>query len=309
MSIKHGSPEWREARKGKINISTAVNILYPGMPGVRGTPLTEYQRIVSEIEGTDKPEDHDEELQRILRWGSNSEQFHLDILRDEMSEWLIDRNDTLRMHDKYWFVCGTPDALASMEDRASAIDYTTAVVELKAPINFEPWGSECPIGPQTQCRLYASMLNADRGIVSALIPPGVRVYQFERDHAWEDWAWSMLASFWNDHVVQRVPPPAKYAKDMDALKVAERQTGKSVELAEELRMYAEQIEEAKEMIKAGENLEQHARMKILEAMGDAEVARFKDGSGFQFLTQTRTTPAREASTSTYRVFRAIKAKA
>jgi hypothetical protein len=299
--IKHGTPEWREMRRGKINISTAVNILYPGMTGVRGTPLTEYQRIVTELDGTNKPEEHDEELADILSWGSNTEALHMSILQRKSPEWEITSNDKLVVHPDMDFVCGTPDGFAT-----NTTINRRAIVELKAPINFEPWGSECPVGPRTQCMLYASMCGADMGIVSALIPPTVRVYIINRDGPWEDWAWSTITHFWNEHVVKRIPPAARYAKDMDALKGMDRQKEKSVELGEELRMYAEQLEEGKEMIKAGENLEQHARMKILEAMGDAEVARFKDGTGFQFTTQTRNTPAREASTSTYRVFRQLK---
>lgn len=300
--IVHGSHEWRQARKGKINCSTAANILYPSMRGVRGTPLTEYVRITNELDGKDVSEDVDDSLQELFDWGTKSERLHLEILEDKYPDILIAANNLMVVHPEYDFIVGTPDAFAT------SADGQRSVIELKAPVFHDPWGDECPIGPQTQARLYAMIAGADHGMVSALIPPSVNVYKFQRDTAWEDWATTMLVSFWNDHIVKRIPPPAKYAKDMDAIKSVDRVKGKEVTLGEELRMYAEQLEEAKDMIKAGENLEQAAKMKILEAMKDAEIARFNDGSGFQFVTQTRSTPAREASTSTYRVFKSIKPK-
>ena len=300
-AIKHGSLEWHEARRGKINISTAVNILYPGRPGVRGTPLTEYTRIVSELDGTDEPEEHDEGLADILHWGSSTEALHMSILQRKSPEWEITPNDKLVMHPDIDYICGTPDGFGS-----NTTLNRRAVVELKAPINFEPWGSECPTGPRTQCMLYASMCGGDMGMVSALIPPSVQVYVIPRDGMWEDWAWMMLKLFWTENVMKRVPPAATYDKDMEALKVRAREDGKSVLLPDSLREYAQRMEEAKRIIKTGEEMENEAKMKILDAMGDAETGLFADGSGYQFVSQTRKVPAREAGTSTYRVFRKVK---
>lgn len=300
--IVHGSPEWRVARKGKINCSTAANILYPSMRGVRGTPLSEYIRITNELDGKDVPEDVDDSLQELFDWGTKSERLHLEILGDKYPDILIAANNRMVVHSEYDFIVGTPDAFAT------SADGQRSVIELKAPVFHDPWGDECPIGPQTQARLYAMITGADHGMVSALIPPSVNVYKFERDTAWEDWAVTMLVSFWNDHVVKRVPPQAQYAKDLEALKDMQRVEQKEVPLDNNLRMYADMLVEGKDMADAGEEMQRHARAKILEAMGDAEVGRFAEGDGFTYLTQTRKTPAREASTSTFRVFKQMKKK-
>jgi hypothetical protein len=303
--IIHGSPDWRVARKGKINCSTAANILYPSMRGVRGTPLSEYIRITNELDGKDVPEDVDDSLQELFDWGTKSERLHLEILGDKYPDILIAANNRMIVHDQYSFIVGTPDAFCSGYAEGQTAPQK-AVIELKAPVFHDPWGDECPIGPQTQARLYAMMANADYGMVSALIPPSVNVYKFDRDLAWEDWATTMLVNFWNDHIVKRVPPPAQYAKDLEALKDVVRAENKEVSLDASLRMYGEMLDEGKAMADAGEEMQRHARAKILEAMGDAEVGRFEEGDGFSYLPQTRKTPAREASTSTFRVFRQLK---
>ena len=299
--IIHGSSEWREARKGKINCSTAASILYPSMRGVRGTPLTEYIRITNELDGKAVAEDVDDDLQELFDWGTKSERLHLEILGDKHPEVLIAANNRMVVHGQYDFIVGTPDAFGQ------ASDGRLSVIELKAPVFHDPWGDECPMGPQTQARLYAMMAAAHYGMVSALIPPSVKVYEFERDTAWEDWATMMLVNFWEEHIVKRVPPPAQYAKDLESLKDMQRVEQKEVALDSSLRMYAEMLAEGKDMADAGEDMQRHARAKILEAMGDAEVGRFAEGDGFTFLTQTRKTAAREASVSTFRVFKQMKA--
>ena len=63
-TIKHGTPEWFAARRGKVTGSTAAAILAPGQTGVRGTPRSEWMRITKELAGEDfaEPEPETPEL-------------------------------------------------------------------------------------------------------------------------------------------------------------------------------------------------------------------------------------------------------
>ena len=299
--ILHGSPEWHEARRGKINISTASSILYPGKQGVYGSPFTEYVRITDELLGkqtADKKVGNEE----ILEWGTITEPLHLEMLRKRMPELIISPNKSMYQHAKHSFIVGTPDALGfdQME---------TMIIETKAPVYHEPWEqADCPTGPMTQAMLYASMFDTTKGcIVSALIPPGIKTFKLARNKQWEEWAWAKLEDFWNNNILRGIAPQADASKGLELLEGMQRDTGASVKLPEELKESASRMEVAKSIVKEWEEVEKTCRAKIMQAMAGAEIGQFEDGSGFSYLSQTRNSPAREATTSTYRVFRAIKA--
>ena len=298
--IVHGSREWLMERRGKINISTASSILYPGKPGVYGTPYTEYMRITSELDGKEFVRDTDDNSE-ILEWGTMTEMIHLDMIRKRMPNLGIHPNRVMYRNSEYPFVVGTPDAMAF-----EWMD--TMIIETKAPVYHAPWEeTECPTGPMTQAMLYASMFETTRGsIVSALIPPGIKTYALARNPQWEEWAWMKLEKFWNNHIIPRVAPEPTDARDLQVIESLPREQGLVIKLDEDLRQYALQMEEAKRQIKELEEVERTCRIKILSTMGDAETGLFEDGSGYSYIQQTRNSPAREATTSTFRVFRKVK---
>ena len=299
--ISHGSEQWHAFRKGKINISTAVNILYPGKKGVRGTPYTEYLRIVSELDGTAEDEQLDDGMKELFAWGSNSEELHHKMLQEKIEGGMV-MNKSMLQHDTMPYLVGTPDIIGQGPDGSF-------IVEMKAPVYHDPWGEDCPVGPQTQCRLYMMIADCDGGYVSALIPPSVRVYAVSRDREWwEGWATTMLKMFWEEHVEKRIPPAMNYEQDVEAAKAIARQSGKAVDLSDDLLPYVDMMNKGKELAKEGEEMERTGRAKILEALGDAESGSFSDGSGFSFLEQTRKLPAREESVSKFRVLKQIKSK-
>lgn len=298
--IEHGSPEWFEARRSKINASTASAILYPGAPGVRGTPLSEYERIVN-----GKDDDPSPDLQKLFNWGTKSEPLHIEMLEEELGSGMIIVANKLMVVDPHaeWLV-GTPDAFGS-DYSGGKSSAQKAVIELKAPVYHDPWGDECPIGPRTQCQLYMMMTDADVGYVSALIPPSVRVFKVERDRDWEAWAMATLTEFWHENVVKRVPPKAM-PTDASLLAEMPRQPKKEVHLGDDLMRKAAMMESMKAQVSDLEETIADCRSEILQSMGDAEHAVFSDGTGYSYLQQTRKIPAKEASVSTFRVLKRIK---
>jgi hypothetical protein len=115
-----------------------------------------------------------------------------------------------------------------------------------------------------------------------------------------------LEKFWNNHIIPRVAPEPTDARDLQVIESLPREQGLVIKLDEDLRQYALQMEEAKRQIKELEEVERTCRIKILSTMGDAETGLFEDGSGYSYIQQTRNSPAREATTSTFRVFRKVK---
>lgn len=275
--IIHGTPEWHLARSGCINISTAVNILYPGRDGVRGTPLTEYARIVHEMANGVTAERLDSETAAMFSWGRESESFHLGQLAVMFPDMAFKANNAMFVMDGMDYIKGTPDAIAT-DGKVGRY-----VVEMKAPVQFERWGSECPIGPQTQCRLYMAMLNYELGMVSALIPPRPRAYHIVRDRDWEDWALSKLKMFWEENVLKNKPPHIEWATgeaDIAAYKLLypNHAPGKVVQFNDEQAKIVRRWAENKAKRLTLEAMEESDKAMIAGWMEDAESATMPDGT-------------------------------
>lgn len=308
--IKHGTPEWFTARRGKITGSTAAAILAPGAAGVRGTPLTEFYRITQELAGNtpdqpDLPVDEDEQddsLEAILRWGSKSEDFHAELLRGEGFDVRINR-DLVSSTDRPW-LCGTPDGYVETEDGS------TSVLELKAPVhNFALWREEAPVSARIQASLYMHLTDKDSAIVSALIPPKPRWHTVLRNEQWESWALEQLDIFWHEHIQKDIPPdvtPTETDLEMMKLIYPTHVAGEAVRLTDAALAAAAQLEQAKAMKKQAEQIEAEAKAIIIAAIGDAEYGVLPDGSGFTYRASSRSEPAREARTVQFRTLRFSK---
>lgn len=312
QTIKHGTQEWHDARKGKITGSTAAAILAPGQAGVRGTPLTEWRRITQELAGMDlelgAPPDADDAadddgdtLSDILAWGSESERLHAELLRKQ--GWHVDLNQDLRVDaDRPW-LAGTPDGTVLADGQRS-------VLEMKAPVhNFSVWRDEAPMGARVQAAIYMHLLDLDSAVVSALIPPRPRWHLIVRNDEWEAWALDKLDRFWHDHVLADIPPPATGSDgDLEVLKLIypEHREGTAVRLTDDALVAATRLEHAKAMKKEAEAIEAEAKAIIVAAIGDAEYGILPDGSGFTYRASSRSEPAREARTVSFRTLRFAK---
>ena len=310
-TIKHGTPEWFAARRGKVTGSTAAAILAPGQTGVRGTPLSEWMRITKELAGEDfqspepepeMPDDDGDRLADILAWGSGSEDFHAQLLRK--SGWDVKLNqDLIISTDRPW-LAGTPDGYVQTEDG------TESLLELKAPVhNFAAWREQAPMGARVQASIYMHLTDMDSAVVSALIPPKPRWHTVIRNDDWEAWALDTLDRFWHGHVLADIPPPAMPGEhDLDMLKLIypEPKAGTAVRLTDDALAAAAQLEQAKAMKKEAERIEAEAKSIIVAAIGDAEYGILPDGSGFSYRSTNRTEPARDARTISFRTLRYAK---
>lgn len=298
--IIHGTQDWHFARSGCINVSTAVNILYPGRDGVRGTPLTEYARIVHELANGIAEERLDAETEAMFSWGRESETFHLAQLAVMYPDMSFKENKVMFSIDDY--IKGTPDAFAHDKNG------NKFVVEMKAPVQFERWGSECPIGPQTQCRLYMAMLNVENGIVSALIPPKPRTYSIVRDRAWEDWALTKIKMFWEDNVMRNIPPEIDWHSgeaDIAAYKMLypNHEPGKSVVFNDEQHKVVQRWIANKTRRSELEEMESTDKALIVSWIGDAEIAVLPTGETISYRASVRKFASKPESTSTVKTLR------
>ena len=165
------------------------------------------------------------------------------------------------------------------------------------------------MGARIQASIYMHLTDMDSAIVSALIPPKPRWHTIIRNDEWEAWALDTLDRFWHGHVLADIPPEATATEhDLDMLKLIypEHKAGTAVRLANDALAAAAQLEHAKAMKKEAERIEAEAKAIIVAAIGDAEYGVLPDGSGFSYRTTSRTEPARDARSISFRTLRYAK---
>jgi predicted phage-related endonuclease len=109
--------------------------------------------------------------------------------------------------------------------------------------------------------------------------------------------------------VKRDIPPEDFAPSLEILKRAKRTTGKEIELVDGLG-YLQALERAQANAKAADEQVDEAKRQILQALGDAEVAKLPDGRCFtNFLQQRAEFVSKPISFRVLRVKAAPKVKA
>lgn len=107
------------------------------------------------------------------------------------------------------FMCGSPDRIATDWSRG---------VEIKAYLfNHDEWGEpgtdQVPRYVVVQCAWYMMLMNVDVWDVAALLGSDTRLYTIKRDRAFEAFLKAKACEFWNDNIINRVPPEPNKASD------------------------------------------------------------------------------------------------
>lgn len=251
-SAPAGSPEWHAARKGKIGGTAAANILCGNDPEERtfGSPLTEWLRLTGRSQET-------EEDNEILRWGRESEELHRRLLEIETGGVSAPGGGVYQDDAIPW--------IAVCPDGHIDIDIVRYRLELKAPM---PWSrpksklrNGAPRPYRVQAALQAYVMNDDAAIVSVLIPPAPHWHAFDRDRSFEQQVLDVLGHFMDYHVARDIPPDASGMRDelRRVLRSHPKETGKSVDLPDDLR----------------EAFEEHERWKRAQDEAETNVERLK----------------------------------
>lgn len=137
----------------------------------------------------------------------------------------------------------------------------------------------CTIGGN---RLVWCDVERDAGAIARIIAAGSRF-------------WPLVES-------GEMPPPDSTEEWARVFAIVKPEDGGTVELDDAFRSFATQIDELSARIKAMESEKQRLRNEVIAAIGTASEARFGDGSGFTYRTQTRA--PHTVAASTFRVLRA-----
>jgi putative phage-type endonuclease len=108
--------------------------------------------------------------------------------------------------------------------------------------------------------------------------------------------------FWALVEAGKMPPIDSSPEWARVFAVANPETGGVVELGDDLRKFAIELESTRAEIKRLESVEQRLKNEVIAALGSASEGRFDDGSGYTYRTQTRA--ASVTRESTFRVLRA-----
>lgn len=117
---------------------------------------------------------------------------------------------------------------------------------------------------------------------------------------------SRVDQFWKFVETKQLPALDASPATTQALKLLHPNDNGEVLVDDNLIVARDSWLAAKEAIKKWEEEERRWQNELLAAIGDFTYLAFSDGSGLSLKTTTRTNPPREASTSTFRVLRAVK---
>lgn len=274
-----GSPQWKEAHKGKIGGSGAVNILCGADPELRtfGSPMTEFMRLTGRM----PEEEFDDETQKLLDWGTNSEPLHRLMLQKDIARALgVDVS-----------VKGSPGLVQSARFpwMAVTVDGTVEitgdglyVLETKAPSRFtaHEWEFGAPKTVMIQARAGGIVLEHEQCIGSALVSgflcPEVKWQRFPADPSLDEWMVNELGGFMDNYVRQDTPPPPTW-KPVDRKLIAELHKGKEsptvIDLPEELQPVFHRRTMAAKQQKDIKRIYDQLTNEILGAMGAHEKGR------------------------------------
>lgn len=153
---------------------------------------------------------------------------------------------------------------------------------------------------QVQAQLFVTAQR--RAWVPALIGGrGFALFQVRANDDLHELIARVSIEFWTRHIQEREPPP-RVTASLDTLKRIIRQPNKCVELADELAL---KFNAAKAVKKTAEEEYETAQAALLEAMGDAEAAKWSGGT-YSYFEQHR--KAYSVAESTCRVLRHKESK-
>jgi putative phage-type endonuclease len=189
------------------------------------------------------------------------------------------RNTQLR-HPKHAFMVANVDRL--IEGQRTGLEIKN--VDLFAFKSGE-WGAdgsdEVPTDYLFQCAHYMAVLDYERWHLAALVGGNdLHVFTIERDRELEQMMIDSEAEFWR-HVESREAPPLDYAHP-SALRLVKQlypgTDGTTIALDAEVAKWHAVREEAEAHLKQYKAVSDGARAHILDAMGNAAIGRFDDGS-------------------------------
>jgi len=218
-------------------------------------------------------------------------------LEDSMLDWAAEELGVSIIRNQFRVARGGPAAQifaancdALIRDKEEGLEAKFANGEMALRYG-EPGTGEVPddIVVQVQHQMYCAGLQ--RVWVPVAVPSywGIdrRLYRVERD---EDLI-KMISEFgrdwWNEHVVNEVPPEGAETPPMQVLKALDRRLGKSVDLGADVAALIDRHKQLQAAGKACEREIDEIKAQIIHALGDAEIGFLPDGQKITYYQYER----------------------
>lgn len=262
VRIAQRSSEWHAYRERRITGSTAAGIL-----GVatrkrdRPTALSEWARLTGKV----KPPKLEGPW---LDWGIESEPMNRALYQRKTGR-RVDPINAIAQHPSLDWLCYSPDGLVIACEAISPL-VLPALWEAKAPA---PWNDDfddaLPLEYQVQTQIGMECMGLDWTSFSALIWPGVRVFDVPRDQRFIDACMTKLANFM-EHNVKRDVPPEACGSDRDASVLAEiAQPLRGWDWSEAVAIKYAEVERLQRSLKDGEYELEALKNRLVQLTGQS----------------------------------------
>lgn len=185
------------------------------------------------------------------------------------------------IHPDYPYFVANPDRLIKGEKRGLEIKN----VGVRMSGLWGPSGStEIPEYYVPQVMHYLFVMDYDFWDLAVLIGgQELRIYHFERDREFDDIIIDLGTKFWKNHVEKRIPPAADWnhtsGKEL-VKRLFPDVSDEEIALPNEFVRWRDVWLEAKEQVKAYQQVVDGAQAHLLSGMKGAGVAKLPDGSSF-----------------------------
>jgi putative phage-type endonuclease len=210
-----------------------------------------------------------------LRFGSFAEEFVAsEYSRATGFELLHD--ESIYLHQEHSFMSAHIDRFV-LDDGASA---PSRILECKTanPFSSGDWGEagsdQVPMSYLCQCIWYMAITGIDKTDLAVLFGNSdFRIYEIDRDQALEELVIAKATTFWNEHVLKDIPPPAQNEADCHTL-FSKGDPAKSIEAKQETLELTKRLHALNSEIETREEEVSSIKQTIMQSMEDAETLTF-----------------------------------
>ena len=217
-----------------------------------------------------------------LRFGSFAESFIASEYELATGLSLV-AHDAAVVHPQYGYLCGHIDRFVCsgpLFDAAGSL-LASRVLECKTDNVYtqSEWGEvgtdQVPLSYLVQCLWYLMLTGLEQADLAVLFGNSdFRIYEITRDKELENMVIQKATTFWQEHVLKDIPPPAMSEQDChtlfgkgDSSKTVEAKT-ETIELTKRLQLLNDEIEVREEEISS-------IKQSIMNQMQEAETLTYQ----------------------------------
>ena len=276
--IRHGTEEWRAARRKAITGTDVPSII--GNSKWK-TPLSVWSRIV--LDQGDRVEET-----AFMRWGNALEGVAASEF-ERLTGMAVERNDRLARHPKLPYFIGSPDGVVTDPLREDP-----GVIEFKAPSMFtrDEWSEgDAPAFYVNQLEAYLCITGLRWGSLCAILPPAraddelIVTTHVELTDERRSEIERTVQEWWERHVVREEQPDAIHRDEEYLRRLHPDDEPRTVLLEGELRAAVEEREALLAEVKAKKEQADDIKARLIQNIGSAAWATTgDDGRAYSFRT-------------------------